>query len=90
MVIIDKREIKTTYFKDLRVCDAFTYMGELFIKTKISCDSYNAFRLHYNAQSVPRQMFKSDTPVRKVELEVIIHEDGWARDYLGEGFSRKE
>lgn len=90
MVIVDKREIKTNYFEHLRVGDAFFYEDELFIKTNRTGEPYNAFRLHCNEKYKPSTVFAMNTPVQKVELEVIIHEEGWKRDYLGEEAIRKE
>lgn len=90
MVIVDKREIKTNYFGHLSVGDAFFYEDELFIKTNRTGEPYNAFRLCRNEKYKPSTIFAMNTPVQKVELEVIIHEDGWGMDYLGEEFVRKE
>lgn len=70
--------------------DAFIYMNELFIKTNSIGEPYNAFRLHCNMTCKPSTIFAMSTPVRKVELEVIIHEEGWRMDYSGEEFTRKE
>lgn len=90
MVIVDKRAEEATHFKDLCVGDAFFCGGEPYIKTSLEEETRNAFRLHYNTEIESNIRISPKAYVRKVELEIIIHEEGWSRDCLGEEFSRKE